>query len=158
MAMTGIFRVSGKDFRWYVEPQTSDYLGFSAGRVDVLRITSCDGDFDIALMLRAMEFHGGSQILVASPLIVLSKQFPTPQIAVEKGARIRVRPKVTVFRDAEISNYGVRRIVEWCLSRHFRAVRCDIYGLPQMTAQDDYSLGVPPPRVLDHTTWQGKIT
>jgi hypothetical protein len=150
MAENGEVRVSGADFHWYVEPRTKEYPGFSAEHIDVLRITSSDRSFDIALWLRFVEFHGGSRIAVASPMVVLSEGFPTPGAVVQKGARLRVRPKVTVFREAVVTDDGVRRIVEWCLSRNFRAVRCSTSGLPQVTGQDDYSIGVTASRMLEH--------
>jgi hypothetical protein len=147
MDTTGRIRISGVEFCWYVESGTMSYPGFSSRPIDVLRIVASEKEFDIVLWLRQMEFRGGSRILLASPIVVLSQEFPTSFAPAKKGARIRIRPKVSVFRDARVTDHGVRRIVEWCLSRHFRAVQCDVHGFPQASPQDDYSVSVPPSRV-----------
>jgi hypothetical protein len=101
----------------------------SPERIDILRIVEAEGEFDIALRASPEEYGGVSQV-VLGPILVLGTGFPTTFSAVPSGVRIRLRPKVSSVPGKVVTAVAVERVIAWCLSKHFRAVQCDRYGLP----------------------------
>jgi hypothetical protein len=147
MGSYGTVRIDSAAYHWYVESQTLSYPGFSHEPIDILRIVGSNSGFDIAVRLR--NFESGSQ-LYAGPMVVLGDRFPSSSLPTPKGARLRLRPKLRSFHDLKVDGECVSRIIAWCLSRHFRAVRANMWGEAQSGPQDDYSIDAPPPRPLTH--------
>jgi len=143
MTSDGNTLIAGTQYNWIVIPNTVAYSGLGGGAIDVLRIFSEDAGFDIAMRLSRHEYYDGSYIVVAGQIIVLGNQFPNSASPVQKGARIRIRQKISVLPDKLVNVHAVRRIIEWCLSLNFKAVRCDVFGMPQTGLQPDFSTGVP---------------
>jgi hypothetical protein len=140
MAASGTFLLNASSYRWYVESATVDYPGFSHEPVQVLRIVGERAGFDVAIRLRTF---ANKPTLHAGPMVVLGDCFPSQEAPVPKGARIRLRPKVTQLSGEAVSEVDVSRIIAWCLSEHFRPVLADMSGMPQSSPQDDYSIGAP---------------
>jgi hypothetical protein len=143
MATSGTFKLNAISYRWYVEPATAEYPGFSHEPVQILRVVGEMPGFDVAIRLRTFE---NDSRLHANPMVVLGECFPTQVDPAPKGARIRLRPKVARLSGEAAADVDVSRIIAWCLSEHFRAVRADVWGMPQSSPQDDYSIGAPPSR------------
>jgi hypothetical protein len=144
----GKFRVAGIEFRWYVEFQTPAYRAFAPGAVDVLRIVGERKGFDVALLMRTFRYHDGGSLLNLGPLVVLGDAFPTAVSPVVKGARIRVRPKLRTFQRTEVHTADVARIVAWCLSDNFRAVRESLDGNVDTGQPQDFSIDAPMARIF----------
>ena len=133
LKMHGLFKVERRIFRWSIIPNTAEFeplvvLGFS-NAIDVLRITG-EGDgmgFDIAVRLNAHRYAGGLTTRSLGPILILDGGFPTTVTSARPATMIRVRPRVARMSEGNVG-LDASRLVQWCLSSHFRAVRVTAMG------------------------------
>lgn len=131
--MSNTFSVDGRLFHWSMIFQTSEFealLRFVAAEVsiDVLRISSEDKAFDIAVRVNTSVYAGGSEIRHLGPLLVLGNGFTTHDQHVPPGIMIRIRPRVAMMSEGDNAGADASRLVQWCLSARFRAVRVTASG------------------------------
>lgn len=126
--MHGLFKVERCIFRWSIIPNTAEFeplvvLGGSK-TIDVLRITS-EADsmsFDIAVRLNAHRYAGGLTTHSLGPILILDGGLLATDTPVRPATMIRVRPRVARVSEGNVG-LDASRLVQWCLSSHFRAVR-----------------------------------
>ncbi|MEM7758194.1 MAG: hypothetical protein AAF298_08730 [Cyanobacteria bacterium P01_A01_bin.40] len=92
---------------------------------DVLRISSSDLlGFDIAIRI-----DEGINQRYLGPMLVIGKGFPNNQNPIKPGILLRLRPRLcSLPNDVVVDSVVVERIVQWCLSPGFRAVRINVIG------------------------------
>jgi len=140
---SGTTTLAGKSYHWLTAEGVAPYAGLGDSARHILRIADDSAGFDIVMTYWRHAYREAQPWVIFGPIVVLGSAFPSAATAVQKGLRIRLRPRISVVREGIIDDMAVRRIIAWCLSPHFRAVKCDLMGLPQMSPQDDYSLGAP---------------
>ena len=131
--MSNTFSVNGRAFHWAMVFQTSEYepllrLASSEAAVDVLRISSEDLAFDIAVRVNVSSYADGSKVRHLGPILVLGSGFATHEGVVPAEIMIRIRPRVTLMAEGNDAGSDASKLVQWCLSSHFRAVRVTASG------------------------------
>jgi hypothetical protein len=131
--MSNTFKVNGRTFHWATVFQTDEYepllrLASSAAVVDVLRISSEDLAFDIAVRVNSSAYADGTKIRHLGPILVLGNGLATHTGVVPAGIMIRIRPRVTVMAEGNDAGADASKLVQWCLSSRFRAVRVTASG------------------------------
>jgi hypothetical protein len=131
--MSNTFSVSGRAFHWVMLLQTDEYeplLRFTSSDavMDVLRISSEDLAFDIAVRVNTSAYADGSKVRHLGPILVLGNGLATHKGVVPAGMMIRIRPRVTVMAEKGDVGSDASKLVQWCLSPRFRAVRVTASG------------------------------
>jgi hypothetical protein len=113
--------------------QTDEYapllrLAASEMAVDVLRISGEDHAFNIAVRVNTSSYADGSKVRHLGPILVLGSGLRTRDRVVPPGIMIRIRPRVTVMAEGDNGGSNASRLVQWCLSSRFRAVRVTAIG------------------------------
>lgn len=131
--MSNSFNVDGHTFQWFLIHRATEFepllrLATSETVPDVLRISSDDRLFDIAVPMNISVYAGGSTARYLGPILVLGNGFPALDRAVHTGIMIRVRPRVAKMGEGTDVGLDASRLVQWCLSSHFRAVRVSLSG------------------------------
>lgn len=131
--MSNIFSVGGRAFLWSMVFQTSEYepllrLAASEVSIDVLRICSEDRAFDIAARVNTSSYADGSKVRHLGPILVLGSGLTTHDQHVPPGIMIRIRPRVSVMSEGDDASSDASKLVQWCLSSRFRAVRVTASG------------------------------
>lgn len=126
--MGGTFTAMGHRYRWLLVNETGAYpaltraLGFPQ-LVDVLRIVSDDSDFDVVMRVDGTAYVGGGSIrlgpvLCIGDVTVLARPSKWPT-----DALLRLRPRIAHVREGTPFGVAAERVVQWCTSRAFKAVR-----------------------------------
>jgi hypothetical protein len=131
--MGNSFNVDGRTFQWSLIHQTTEFepllrLVYSETAADVLRISSDDRLFDIAVRVNIHVHADGSSTRHLGPIWVIGHGFPALDRAVRTGIMIRVRPRVARMGKGNDIGLSASRLVQWCLSAHFRSVRVTASG------------------------------
>lgn len=133
-SMSNDFSVNGMAFHWAILLQTGEYepllrlASSEAAAVDVLRIFSEDLAFDIAVRVNTGSYADGSKVRHLGPILVLGNGLVTNEGIVPAGIMIRVRPRISVMAEGDDAESDASRLVQWCLSSRFRAVRVTASG------------------------------
>jgi len=132
-SMSNTFNVDGRAFNWSLAFQTGEFepllrLIASESSVDVLRISSVDKGFDIAVRINVSTYADGSKARHLGPILVLGSGLATHGRHVLPGTMVRIRPRVSVMSEGGGAGADASRLVQWCLSPHFRAVRVTASG------------------------------
>jgi hypothetical protein len=123
--------VRGKAFEWQVVVGTTEFNAFRKTfvgdePVDVLRIWQPGTGFDIAIQIRA--FPPGTWNYLG-PALVLGHAFPDAERAATVGHLIELRPKLRrLLGKSWPTAADVDRILQWCMTRKFRALRVNVFG------------------------------
>lgn len=131
--MSNTFSVDGRTFYWSMILRASEYepllrLAASEISVDVLRISSEDRALDIAVRVNTSTYADGSKIRNLGPILVLGSGLTTHGQLVPPGILIRIRPRVSVMSEGNDAGPDASKLVQWCLSSRFRAVRVTASG------------------------------
>jgi hypothetical protein len=129
--MENVFTVHGRTFHWSVITKTTEFVSllrqdeFESG-IDVLRITDDTSGFDVATRIDLHRYAGGSTRVYLGPLLIIGDAFPDASRPVQPEIMIRIRPRITFVRNIQVTGWNASRIVQWCLSTRFRAVRINV--------------------------------
>ncbi|GAA5170146.1 hypothetical protein [Viridibacterium curvum] len=93
----------------------------------MLRITSKDSGFDVAIRVLSGQYSDGVHQFLG-PLLVVGDQFPNKQQPLQSGILIELRPKLRALTIGEPNAATVERVVQWCNSSAFKAVRVNSSG------------------------------
>jgi len=95
--------------------------------IEVLRISSLDREFDIAIRVLVWPSSDGD-CRHLGPALVLGDQFPSVCNPVRTGIMIELRPKVCRLPNSGPRSTDVERVIQWCKSVHFRSRRVNSSG------------------------------
>ena len=103
-------------------PALTRALGFPQ-LVNVLRIASENSDFDVLMRVDGTAYAGGGSIrlgpiLCIGDVTVLARPSKWPT-----DALLRLRPRIAHVREGTPFGVAAERVVQWCTSRAFKAVR-----------------------------------
>jgi hypothetical protein len=131
--MSNTFTINGQAFHWLMIFQTNEYepllrLVASENSVDVLRIFSEDQSLDIAVRINMSTYADGSKIRHMGPILVLGSGFTARGQQVPPGIMVRIRPRVSIMSEGGDAGPNASRLVQWCLSSHFRTIRVTASG------------------------------
>lgn len=123
--------ISGKAFEWSLVAGTSEFeslkrFGDAAG-IEVLRISLPGTGFDAAIRVLTGQYSDGVRRYLG-PVLVLGSEFPSERGAVPVGNMVALRPKLVSLAPGEPNAATVERIIQWCLSPRFRALRVNSSG------------------------------
>lgn len=123
--------IKGRTFEWSFVTSTNEFkalerFGDSAG-VDVLRISLPGTGFDVAIRVLTGQYSDGTHRYLG-PLLVVGSEFPAEQHAVPVGNMLALRPRLVSLAPDEPNAATVERIVQWCWSPRFKAVRVNSSG------------------------------
>jgi hypothetical protein len=133
MSIAQLTKVAGLEYRWWFLDRTNEFPALALPLIEyqavsVVRIVSLDARFDIAMRMNRGEYAGGVVRCWLGPLLVLNPAFAGPHRHMEPNTRIRLRPKLSVLRAEAVDEAVVQRVIQWCLSSRFRAVKCNVWG------------------------------
>jgi hypothetical protein len=123
--------ISGRTFEWSFVSGTSEFkplerFGDPAG-IDVLRISLPGTGFDAAIRVFTGQYSDGIRRYLG-PLLVVGSEFPDERGAVPVGTMVALRPKLVSLAPDEPNAATVERIIQWCCSPRFGAVRVNSSG------------------------------
>ncbi len=123
--------VGGQSYFWSVQKQTTEFAPLArlgdSGELDVLRISSSDTRFDVAIHINAGKYSDGVRHYLG-PMLVLGGQFPNAPEKIQEGILIELRPKICTLKSDLPDAATVERIIQWVSSVHFRVVRVNSSG------------------------------
>lgn len=125
--------VSGLLYEWSVIEQTAEFPALALPliehqHINILRVTRPQSGFDIAIRINLNAYHGGSTKVSLGPLLVLGNGFPSSEHPVQQGARIGLRPKVSMVAGQFVAEPDVQKVLQWCLSSRFKPTNVNTYG------------------------------
>jgi hypothetical protein len=123
--------VGRQSYCWSVQKQTKEFaplarLGDSS-ELDVLRISSSDTRFDVAIRIDAGQYSDGVRHYLG-PMLILDGQFPSAREKIQKSILIELRPKICSLKSDLPDAATVERIIQWVSSAHFRVERVNSSG------------------------------
>lgn len=132
--LDGICLVSGRLYRWSVIRGTAEFppltraLGFPQV-IDVLRIIGEAPGFDVVIRIDKVLKDNGKSAKYLGPMLCISdsalldkdRHWPS-------DALLRLRPRIASLEDDVPFGVAVERLVQWCTSPGFRAVRVKATG------------------------------
>lgn len=125
-------KVSGREFQWSVEREAGVYeaLLYYPGpdRIDVLRIDEIEVGFSVAIRIDSGRPSDGAAQQWLGPMLILGQRFVVQNEAAVPGVLIELRPKVRRLKCDEPNSSTVERVIQWCLSQHFRVRRINPVG------------------------------
>ena len=118
----------GHGYRWTLVSGTDAYpvltraLGLPQV-VDVLRITGEDLDFDVVMRVDRAAYAGAGDLRLG-PILSIGKRCILPRPPTwPVDALLRLRPRIARVSKGTSIGVAAERVVQWCTSRAFRAVR-----------------------------------
>lgn len=131
--MQGTCSINGQKFDWSLISGTSEFPALSSApalpsSIDVLRITGDDPGFDIAIRIDHGTYAGGQALRWLGPFLVLGNTFPNREKSVAPGTMLRLRPRLAKLPESALDNAVIERVIQWCTSENFRAVRVNAVG------------------------------
>lgn len=91
--------------------------------VDVLRIASENSDFDVVMRVDGTAYAGGGSIRLGPVLCIGDVTVLARPLEWPTDALLRLRPRIARVRDDTAFGVAAERVVQWCTSPAFRAVR-----------------------------------
>ncbi|WP_313344358.1 hypothetical protein [Stenotrophomonas sp.] len=125
--------VGGNAFEWALVSSTTEFNAFRRKfvgdePVDVLRIWQPDTGFDIVIEVQS-DPHPAVKGCCLRSILVIGPAFPDAERAATVGHLIELRPKLRVLlREGAPTGADVERILQWCMTRKFRALRVNVFG------------------------------
>lgn len=127
--MKGICKVGGRCYRWSVIAGTAVFPALTRALglpqvVDVLRICCDEPGFDVVIRIDDGSKSGGVGDRYLGPILCVGDSIflgRTQQWPID--ALLRLRPRLIHVRDPVSFGVVVERVVQWCTSQRFRAVR-----------------------------------
>jgi hypothetical protein len=95
--------------------------------LDILRISSIDESFDVAIRIDSGSYSSGI-IKSLGPVLVLAGEFPNSKEPLPVGRLLQLRPKLCRLKGDSPKVTTVERVVQWFGSKHFRVVRINVNG------------------------------
>jgi len=118
---------------WVVHRETTQFDQFLMPHYgiktpDVLHIWNEDLDFDIAIRINKQYQKGEYINHHLGPALVLGGNFPSKESPLRKGLLFRLRPKLIILTNGEVSDAVTQKVIQWCKSSNFRAVEVNPMG------------------------------